>query len=148
MFSTHEPKEVNKPDEQYLHNMYIVYDKAHFCPAEEKGEVKEEKLRQWIEKFRILLEQNDQVSLFGSMLGRLFSFSPIGMDGYELCEAVRVLIEDYFDDRMLRSYESAVYNRRGLYSPSAGKEELRIAEAFRTNAEYLTLKYPKTAEIF
>ena len=69
------------------------------------------------------------------MLGRLFSFSPIGKDGYEPCEAVRVLIEDYFDDRMLRSYESAVYNRRGVYSPSAGKEELRIAEAFRTNPQ-------------
>ncbi len=144
----HEPKEANKPDEQYLHNMYTVYHKAHFCPAEEKGEVKEERLRQWVKKFRILLEQNDQVNLFGSMLGRLFSFSPIGKDGYEPCEAVRVLIEDYFDDRMLRSYESAVYNRRGVYSPSAGKEELRIAEAFRTNAEYLTLKYPKTAKIF
>lgn len=144
----HESKEAHKPDEQYLHNMYTMYDKAHFCPSEEKGEVKEEKLRQWVEKFRILLEQNDQGSLFGSMLGRLFSFSPIGKDGHEPCEAVRALIEDYSDDRMRSSYESSVYNRRGVYSPSAGKEELRIAEAFRTNAEYLNPRYPKTAKIF
>lgn len=144
----HEPQEAHKLDEQYLHNMYTMYDKAHFCPAEEKGGVKEEKLRQWVEKFKVLLEQNDQVSLFGSLLGRLFSFSPIGKDGHEPCEAVRILIEDYSDDRMLRSYESAVYNRRGIYSPSAGKEEMRIAEAFRTNAEYLIPKYPKTAKIF
>lgn len=144
----HEMKEVSKLNEQYIHNMYTVYDKAHFCPAEEKGEVKEENLRQWVENFRYLLEQNDQSSLFGSMMGRLFSFSPMGKDGHEPCEAVRVLIEDYSDDRMLSSYESAVYNRRGVYSPSAGKEEIRMAEAFKANAEYLSPRYPETAKIF
>lgn len=144
----HEPKEACKVNEQYIHNMYTVYDKAHFCPAEENGEVKEENLRQWVEKFRTLLEQNDQSSLFGSMMGRLFAFSPMGKDGHEPCEAVRILIEDYSDDRMLSSYESAVYNRRGVYSPSAGKEEMRMAEAFKANAEYLNPRYPETAKIF
>lgn len=144
----HEPKESHKLDEQYWRNMYTVYDRAHFCPAEENGEVKEEKLRQWVEKFRILLEQNDQSSLFGSMMGRLFSYSPKGKDGHEPCEAVRTLIEKYFDDRMLNSYEASVYNQRGVYSPSAGKEEMRMAEAFRANAEYLNPVYPKTAKIF
>lgn len=144
----HEPKEVRNLNEQYIHNMYTVYDKAHFCPAEENGEVKEENLRKWIENFRTLLEQNDQSSLFSSMMGRLFSFSPIGKDGHEPCEAVRVLIEDYCDDRMRSSYETCVYNRRGVYSPSAGKEEMRMAEAFKDNAEYLNPRYPETAKIF
>lgn len=144
----HGPKEGRKTDEQYWHNMYTVYDKAHFCPAEENGEIKEEKLRQWVEKFKILLEQNDQSSLFGHMMGRLFSFSPMGKDGHEPCEAVRVLIEDDSDDEMLSSYETSVYNRRGVYSPSAGREEMRMAEAFKANAEYLAPGYPKTAKIF
>lgn len=144
----HEPREVNKLNEQYMHNMYTVYEKAHFCPAEENGEVKEEKLKQWVEKFRKLLEQNDQSSLFGSLLGRLFSFSPVGKDGHEPCEAVRVQIETYSDERMLRSYETCVYNRRGVYSPTAGREERRMAETFKTNAEYLKPRYPETAKIF
>lgn len=144
----HEPKEARKLNEQYIHNMYTVYDKAHFCPAEENGEVKEEKLRQWVEKFRILLEQSDQSSLFGFMLGRLFSFSPVGKDEHEPCEAVRAIIEDYCDDRMRSSYETAVYNGRGIHSPTAGKEERRMAEAFKANAEYLKLRYPETAKIF
>lgn len=144
----HEPKEIHKPNEQYIHNLYTVYDKAHFCPAEEKGEVKEENLRRWVIDFKNLLEQNDQSSLFSSMMGRLFSFSPIGKDGHEPCEAVRALIEDYSDDRMLSSYKACVYNRRGVYSPSAGKEEMRMAEAFKANAEYLNPRYPETAKIF
>lgn len=144
----HEPREAGKLDEQYVHNMYTVYEKAHFCPAEENGKVKEEKLKQWVEQFKRLLEQNDQSSLFGSLMGRLFSFSPVGKDGHEPCEAVRSLIEIYSDERMLRSYESCVYNRRGVYSPTAGKEERRMAEAFKANAEYLKPNYPKTAAIF
>ena len=144
----HEAKEVCKPDEQYVHNMYTMYDKAHFCPAEENGEVQEEKLRQWVEKFRILLEQNDQSSLFGAMLGRLFSFSPVGKDGHKPCEAVRTLIEDYCDDRMRSSYETAVYNARGIHSPTAGREERRMAEAFKANAQYLKPRYPETAKIY
>ncbi len=144
----HEPKENLELNEQYIHNMYTVYDKAHFCPAEENGKVKVEKLRQWVETFRGLLEQNDQSSLFGSMIGRLFSFSPLGEDGHEPCEAVRVLIEDYCDDRISSRYETCVYNRRGMYSPSAGKEEMRIAEEFKVNAEYLNPRYPETAKIF
>ena len=150
----HEPGEGRQPEgdqkskKQSWHNMYTVYDKAHFCPAEENGEVEEEKLRQWVEGFKNLLEQNDQSSLFGSMLGRLFAFSPKGKDGHEPCEAVRAVIEDYCDDRMRSSYESTVYNRRGVYSPSAGRAEMRMAEDFKTNAEYLAPGYPETARIF
>ena len=32
--------------------MYTIYDKAHFCPAENNGAVSEEQLEQWIEKYR------------------------------------------------------------------------------------------------
>lgn len=58
------------------------------------------------------------------------------------------MIEKYGDDKMINSYQIAVFNRRGIFSPSAGKEELRMAEEFKTNAEYLESLYPKTAKIF
>ena len=69
---------------------------------------------------------NDQESLFTVTLGRLFSFSPLGEDEHEPCEAVRKMIEKYGDDKMISRYQTAVYNRRGVFSPSAGKEELKI----------------------
>lgn len=134
--------------ETYVHNMYTIYDKAHFCPTEDNGEVSEEKLEQWIVRFKELLEKNDQISLFSSVLGRLFSFSPIGKDGHEPCEAVRMMIEKYGDDTMINRYKSSVYNRRGVFSPSAGKEEMRMAEEFKANADYLVSHYPVTARIF
>ncbi|CAM3216687.1 hypothetical protein STRA110950_06050 [Streptobacillus ratti] len=140
----------DKPEEktQIYNNMYEIYMKAHFCPAELNGKVNEENLEYWIEQYKKLLIENDQESLFTSTLGRVLSFSPLGDDGYEPCDAVRKMIEKYGDDKMIRSYKNALFNRRGVFSPSAGKEELIIAEKFKMNAEFLEPKYPKTAQIF
>ena len=137
-----------KIDQDYFHNMYSLYNQLHFCPAEKNGKVLEEELEQWVEKYRETLIRNDQQNLFETTLGRLFAFSPIDEDGYEPCAAVRKMIEKYGDDRMINSYQVAVFNRRGGFSPSAGKEELKMALEFKNNAEYLTPDYPKTARIF
>lgn len=144
----HEKNEKQVHNQSYIHNMYTIYDKAKFCPTEINGEVSEKKLEKWVEQYRELLIENDQVSLFSSTLGRLFSYSPLGTDGYEPCEAVRKMIERYADDKMINSYMIAVYNRRGVYSPSAGKEEFQIAKKFKENAQILDPYYPKTAKIF
>ena len=144
----HETPSDQPKDQSRIHNMYTLYDKAHFCPAECNGKVLYHDLEQWVDQYRLLLIKNDQESLFTSTLGRLFSFSPLGEDGHEPCEAVRKMIERFGDDKLLRSYCSAVYNRRGVFSPSAGTEEARMAEEFKENALYLESRYPMTARIF
>lgn len=144
----HIEKEPESREQTYVHNMYSIYEKAHFCPAERDGIVDDYQLEQWIEEYRQLLIENDQASLFTSTLGRLLSFSPSGVDGHEPCEAVRKMIEKYGDDKMINSYQVAVYNRRGVFTLSAGKDELRMAEDFRENARYLEPCYPMTAKIF
>lgn len=135
-------------DKTYIHNMYSLYMKAQFCPAEINGKVNEADLEEWIKNFRELLIKNDQESYFSTILGRIFSFSPLGKDGNEPCEAVRKMIEKYGDSEMINSYQVEVINRRGIYAPSAGKEELTIAEEYKKNAEYLEPHYPMTAKIF
>ncbi len=144
----HDTVEKHLKDQTYIHNMYMIYEKAQFCPMENNGEVSEDKLEQWVEKYRQLLIENDQESLFTSTLGRLFSFSPLGADGHEPCEAVRNMIEKYGDNKMSSRYQTAVYNRRGVFTPSAGKAELRMAVEFKKNAQYLEPYYPQTAKIF
>lgn len=144
----HGTVENHSKDQTYIHNMYTIYEKTRFCPAESNGEVLEEQLEEWVEKYKQLLIGNDQESLFSSTLGRLFSFSPVDTDGHEPCEAVRKMIEKYGDEKMNGAYRMAVYNRRGVFSPSAGKEELRMAKEFKENAQYLEPYYPKTAKIF
>lgn len=149
VFKKDHPKDNEIPkDQTYVHNMYTIYNKAQFCPGENNGVVNEEALKKWVEEYRRILIENDQESLFSATLGRLFSFAPLSDDGHEPCEQVREMIEKYGDERMISSYRVAVFNRRGVYSPSAGKEEMRMAEEFKKNSEYLEPHYPKTAEIF
>ena len=79
----------------------------------------------------------------------MFAFSPFGQDKHMPCEAVREMIEIYSDQNMQQEYHATIYNRRGVHSPSAGKEKQKIAERFQNNAEYLSLNgYPKTAKIY
>ena len=35
-----------------------------------------------------------------------------------------------------------------MFSPTAGKAEKDIAEAYKEDAEFLSIKYPKTANVF
>lgn len=143
-----EDKKLTEQEQNYLRNIYRLFDKAKFCPAEVNGEINEEELRKWIERLILLLKKNRQSSLLGSLLGRLFSFSPVGKDKHKPCEAVRNMIEIYGEDRLISEYQVSVFNERSIHSPSAGKAELRIAEKFKENAEYLSVKYPRTAEIY
>lgn len=141
--------EHSEEEKKYISNLFSLYHKAEFCPAEIDGEVNLQDLEAWIEKFKELLIQNDQISLLGMFLGRLFAFSPVGRDEHMPCEAVRSMIEKYSDDSLQREYRTAVFNSRGVYTSSNGKTEFKMADSFKTNAEYLSsLGYPRTAEIY
>ena len=130
---------------RFFHNFF---DKAHFCPAEENGKVESDKLDKWIVQFESLLNNNGQKRLLGFLLGRLWVYSPAGRDFLYPCEAVREAIEKYSDKRMLSEYQAALFNKRGIYSPSAGKEEKSISERYKQTADSFVFKYPKTAEVF
>ena len=41
-----------------------------------------------------------------------------------------------------------MFNKRGIFSPSAGRAEKDIAEDYKDNADFLSIKYPKTADVF
>ncbi len=144
-----EKKELTEEESNYINALYRLYDMSHFCPAEDKECVNEIEIMDWVKKFEELLKVNHQSRLFGFLLGRLLAFSPVGEDGYKPCEAVRKVIERYGNnERMLSSYKTTIYNMRGIYSPTAGIGEMEIAERYRESAEYLKVKYPKTAQIY
>lgn len=81
-------------------------------------------------------------------MGRLWAYSPVGKDNLYPCEAVRASIEKYADENMISEYKIAMFNQRGVFSFSAGREEKVIAERYKNTADHFKIKYPKTAEIF
>lgn len=64
------------------------------------------------------------------------------------CEAVRELIEEIYDEKLKSAYVIAEENKRGVYTPDAGKTELEMSRAYKENADKLRIIYPKTAMIY
>lgn len=128
--------------------VYSGFDKAKFCPTEKDGEVIYENLKKWIEKFKELLINQKQERLFGNLVGRLLAYSPIGEDGYSPCEAVRMVIEEYYTDSLKTAYVVAEENKRGVHMVDSGKSELILHQRYQKNAEALQERYPYTADIY
>lgn len=145
-----EEKKENQSDaeKQRISTVYNFFEKAKFCPGEQNGKIQEDILITWVENFQKLLSENKQSHLLGFLLGKVFANSPVGEDGYYPGEPIRRIIEQHPDDSLIREYRVEVYNRRGVFSPSAGKEEQALSEKYLANAEAIALQYPKTAEIF
>lgn len=143
--------DLTQPDEErkkFVSYIYSLYQKAVFCPTEKNGDVSYDELKQWIEMFKELLENQHQKSQWERRIGRLLANSPVGKDGYMPCEAVRRIIEEYKSDEICSAFVSAERNKRGIFAASAGKEETIIAERYKRNAEALSVDYPWTAKIY
>ena len=145
-----EDPEERKTEEfkNYAQIIWKLFDMAKFCPCEENGNVIYEEIKAWVEKLMRILDTNHQKEMFGYALGRLFAYAPKASNGHYPCEAVCQIIEEYADDSVLREYRCELFNKRGVFSPTAGKEEKDIAEGYKENAEFLCIKYPKTADVF
>lgn len=139
---------VDEGKRDLANKMYLGFDKAKFCPTEEKGIVNYESLNAWTLKFKKLLADHGQSTLFGTLLGRLLAHSPVDKDGYMPCEAVRRIIEENNSESLKNSYIVEEENKRGVYTPDAGKSERAFSKRYKDNAEAIQVKYPCTAEIY
>jgi V8-like Glu-specific endopeptidase len=129
-------------------NLFDFYYKALFCPCDINGDINLEELKEWVNKFKDKLEEQKQSNLLGAVLGKLFAYSPIGKDGYYPHESVREIIEELADEALRNSYEIAEQNKRGGYTPDAGKTEKEMALRYKENADGVRILYSETAKIY
>lgn len=141
--------ELDEQKRNIVNNVYDLYSKAVFCPAEKNGMVAEDDLDKWVMQLEGLLKEQSQERLLGHLLGRVLANSPIDGDGYPPCQAVRKVIERYGDESLVSSYVTSIFNQRGVFTPTAGKEERRMAENYQQIAEHMKKEgYSKTASIY
>ncbi|MCI9258717.1 MAG: trypsin-like peptidase domain-containing protein [Romboutsia sp.] len=137
-----------KEDYEIVQSLFNFYYKIHFCPCENNGDIDYHELKDWVDKFNEKLIEQKQSNLLGHELGRLFAYSPVGEDGYYPHESVRDIIEELADDKLRSSYVSAECNKRGVYSPDAGRTEKEMALRYKENADGVRTVYPETAKIY
>jgi len=140
----------NKDEEQHkgVNAVFDIFNKAKFCPTENGGKVEYKNLKKWVDDFKELLVEQHQTKLFGHLIGRLLAYSPIGADNCMPCEAVRELIEGIYDDSLKSAYIISESNKRGVYTPNAGKTEMEMSRKYKYNADKIRDKSPFTAMIY
>lgn len=138
----------NPERKQLANKLYSRFRDIKFCPAEEKGTVNYTTLRQWVEDFKTILENQHQTEIWDLLVGELLPYSPIGEDGVMPCKAVRQLIEEYHTENMIRGYITTVLNSRGVYVSNAGKGEEALAAQYAENAKKIERESPHTAGIY
>ena len=140
---------VDEEKRNFVNNVYSLYSKAIFCPAEKDGTVNEEDLDKWVTRFCKLLKKQKQERLLGHLLGRVLAYSPVDDDGYPPCKAIRKIIEHYGNESLINSYVTCIFNQRGVFTPTAGKEERKMAENYQRIADHLKQEgYSQTASIY
>ena len=133
---------------EYVSFMFALYYKMEFCPAQIGEGVDPEKFKQWYETFYLKLKQNNQASLFDSLMGKLLAFSPNNADGYPLADCVRTFIEEHFSKKLLSSFVTSIMNKRGVYSASSGASEEALSIKYKKIADRFRMEYPNIANIY
>ena len=128
--------------------MFSIFHEMHFCPAEKDDNVNYNELKQWVDNFRDILENQDQSSLCDTIIGGLLPYSPVDEDGYMPCKAVRQLIEEYHTINLHSAYFTTELNKRGVFTASDGKAEKAISQNYKTNANMIREMSPLTARIY
>lgn len=145
-------KDDNKVEEKYsedtIRYYFDLYYKANFCPGVINDKIDENVLKKWVEEFEQALIKQHQGRIFTHLLGRLFAYSPVGDDGYYPHESIRDVIEKKNSKELKSSFYTAEFNKRGVYTGSAGESEKNLALYYKKNADGIRLLYPKTAEIY
>lgn len=128
--------------------LYSLYNNAKFCPVEKNGKVDEIELYNWINKFNEYLKMQSQEHLLLKILGKLFAYSPIEVDGIPLLYAIRHFIEENYEKTLHYAFCNEEMSKRGFHSSSYGEQENELSQKYKKYADLLRGDYPYCARIY
>ena len=132
------PYEIARADQ--ILNMITV------IPGYANNSIEESVFTDWMTEARHYADEKNCRQAFDSYVGRLLSYSPPGTDGIFPHEVIRDYFESAYSEILADGFVRGIINRRGLYTPTAGKEEEKIAERYKHYAKKLRM-YPQTVRV-
>lgn len=128
---------------------YTALERVHRIPGYSVCDhsIDETKFYKWIEATNALAKSNKYTRSHDTVLGKILSYSPDGKDGIWPAKCVREIFEKAHSDTLENSFIIGKQNQRGVHTLTAGKEEKRIAEQYKLQADKIQVAYPITASI-
>ncbi len=130
-----------EPSEQKQHlaqNAYKLLTEWRRCPgAQDKGSFDVEAFNEWINDARRITEESGHREIAQSQIGHVLAYAPPDPGGLWIHEAVATTL-NYRDTSTMRSgFTTELFNQRGVYGFTKGREERQLASHNREKAEAL-----------
>lgn len=147
-FESETEKKLNSEEKAKVEIAFNILYNIKFCPGvNDDGSIDEKILNTWVDNYLKLIEENNQEEIGRVVLGGFLAYSPVGFDRIYPHEAVRKIIEKYYTKEIESGFHTEVFNKRGVYWGSAGKEEKTISEKYLKYANAIKISSPKTSQI-
>lgn len=136
--SEHEANHIEEPTEKKSNLIKQFFRLLHDWktpPGTIDGKsIDEAVLLKWIEQSKALCVSSGHWAIAQQTIGQAFVFPPAGLDGMlENTAAAKVLDTSEYDDMRI-GFRVALFNKRGVYGFTHGREELEIAQKYRDYA--------------
>ncbi|MFA0846820.1 MAG: hypothetical protein ACC614_04580 [Methanobacterium formicicum] len=115
----------------------------------DNNEIDYDTLSSWIERARELCEESDRIEVCDIQIGKLLAHAEPENDIWPP-ESVSKIIESVESEDLHQGFIIGTKNKRGIYTKSideGGEQEVELAEKFRTYANKMTTRFPKTASL-
>jgi hypothetical protein len=131
------------------HAAYAMLSQARRLPGmNDKRELDGLKLREWIFAARALAREYGRGEVAESQIGQLLAHSPVGLDGIWPHEAVREVLEDLGNDKLVNAMVIGKKNTRGpVYRGAGGEQERELARDYKAAAAAVSAEYPFTSRL-
>lgn len=141
--------EVSTDDSGMATRAFDVLESWHLLPGQGTGgSIDEEALVRWIDKARELLAARDRLKIGDLQIGKLLGKTRLGVRDGVPAAAVCSIIERIASSDLERGVETGVYNARGATMrglTDGGQQERLLAATYRTYAEAVRNRWPRTA---
>lgn len=149
-----EIKDEMAPDEatkQVALNAYRLLNNWKSMPAlREDGQLDAAKLRSWVGRARAEFSKLKRQAIGDDQIGKILAHSPGDPDGAWPAIPVRELIEELQSSELEDGLRIEIYNQRGVTSrglESGGVQERGFATRYRSDADRLADRWPRTASL-
>ncbi len=142
--SKDDDEKVVEPDEQKQNrwrNAYQLLTEWEKCPGTmPDGTLDVDAFKDWINEARKITEKTGHGEEAQSQIGHILTHAPADPDGFWIHKAVATVLNFRDTEEMRSGFITELFNQRGTYSYTAGREEREIAQLNRDKAEALDAK--------
>ena len=133
-----EKTEIKEQQKQLAQNAYKLLTEWKTCPGQASGgKFDEKQFLRWIEEAERITKKTGHIEVAQLQIGHVLTHAPKDPHGLWIHKTVASVINRRSAKEIRSGFTTELFNARGVFGFSAGKEERKLAELNRDKAEVL-----------